>query len=82
MNRTWLIESPLPMVYRLVESGGGLSRSFLEARVLEALRSGARSSKQAAEALGAPVGSVRNLLARLTATGAILMRPKNKRENE
>ena len=69
MNRSWLIESPAPMVYRVIGDGSEPLRTALERRVAEVLRAGSLTSREIAERSGAPVGSVRNLLTRLVARG-------------
>jgi len=71
VNRSWLIESPAPMVYRLAGDGRRPLRTYLDRSIVEALRAGARTARDVAERTGAPVGSVRNLLTRLVARGDV-----------
>lgn len=86
VNRTWIIESPAPMVYRLAEEAG--FGNCLERRVLDVLRAwceqGRGSSnynrggdnmtaRELSDATGSPIGSVRNMLGRLLSEGKVLI---------
>lgn len=70
VNRDWLVDSPAPMVYELVEAKESRLASPLESAILEALEGGAiLSSRDIAERIGFPLGSVRNSITKLVGRG-------------
>ncbi|MFY9233194.1 MAG: AAA family ATPase [Fimbriimonadaceae bacterium] len=80
VNRNWLIHSRRPMEYRLIGSGDIPLRSPLERRALVALSYDDLNSRELSESLGAPIGSVRNMLTWMIGAGKVRVKWLDGRE--